>query len=64
MKKNFTDKQLDEIADQFEDIEHKMFGKEGFEDAEATIGKIEAAYGFADLSLFTAPPPPKPEAWQ
>jgi hemerythrin-like domain-containing protein len=59
-KKNFTDKQLDEIGDQFEDIEHKMFGKDGFEDAEKRISDIEAALGFADLSQFTPPPPPKP----
>jgi len=59
-KKNFTDKQLDEISDQFEDIEHKMFGKDGFEDAEKQIGKIEGELGFADLAQFTPPAPPKP----
>jgi hemerythrin-like domain-containing protein len=59
-KKNFTDKQLDEVGDQFEDIEHKMFGKDGFEDAEKKISDIETALGFADLSQFTPPPPPKP----
>jgi hemerythrin-like domain-containing protein len=58
-KKNFSDKQLDEISDQFEDIEHKMFGKDGFEDAEKTISDIEDRLGFADLSQFTSPPPPK-----
>jgi hemerythrin-like domain-containing protein len=59
-KKNFTNKQLDEISDQFEDIEHKMFGKDGFEDAEKQIGKIEGELGFADLAQFTPPSPPKP----
>jgi len=59
-KRNFTDKQLDEVGDQFEDIEHKMFGKDGFEDAEKKIRKIEAELGFADLAQFTPPPPPKP----
>ena len=59
-KKNFTNKQLDEISDQFEDIEHKMFGKDGFEDAEKQIGKIEGELGFADLAQFTLPTPPKP----
>ena len=57
-KKNFTDKQLDEIGDQFEDIEKKMFGHDGFEEAEEAISKIEKALGLADLSRFTAPPPP------
>jgi len=56
-KKNFSDKRLDEISDQFEDIEHKMFGKDGFEDAEKKISGIEAALGFADLAQFTAPAP-------
>ena len=60
-KKHFTDKQLDALSDQFEDIEHKMFGKDGFDDAVEKIGTIEAALGFAELSQFTAPvPPPLP----
>jgi len=59
-KKNFTDKQLDEIGDQFEVIEHKTFGKDGFEDAEKKISDIEAELGFADLAQFTPPAPPKP----
>ena len=33
-KKSFSDKQFDEISDQFEDIERKIFGNDGFEDAE------------------------------
>lgn len=60
-KKNFSNKQLDEISDQFEDIEHKLFGKDGFDDAEKKISSIEGALGFADLSQFTPPPPPTPE---
>jgi hemerythrin-like domain-containing protein len=43
-KKNFSNRQLDEISDQFEDIEHKMFGKDGFEDAERKIGKSRAPW--------------------
>jgi hemerythrin-like domain-containing protein len=58
-KSNFSNKQLDELSDQFEDIEHKMFGKDGFEDAENTISGIEANFGFTDISQFTPPPPPK-----
>lgn len=57
-KKNYSDKQLDEISDQFEDIEHKMFGKDGFEDAEKRISSIEGALGLSNLALFTSPPPP------
>ncbi len=57
-KKHFTDKQLDALSDQFEDIEHKMFGKDGFDDAVEKISAIETRLGFADLSQFTAPAPP------
>ena len=59
-KKNFSNQQLDEISDQFEDIEHKMFGKDGFEDAEKKISSIEEVLGLSDLAQFTSPPPPKP----
>jgi hemerythrin-like domain-containing protein len=58
-KTHFTNKQLDELSDQFEDIEHKMFGKDGFDDAVEKIAAIEQSLGLADLSQFTAPPPPK-----
>jgi hemerythrin-like domain-containing protein len=61
-KKNFSNKQLDEISDQFEDIERKMFGKDGFEDAEKEISSSEGALGFADLSQFTPSSPPAPKA--
>ncbi len=57
-KTHFTNKQLDELSDQFEDIEHKMFGKDGFDDAVEKISAIETTLGYADLSQFTAPPPP------
>ncbi len=59
-KTNYTNKQLDELGDQFEDIEKKTFGKDGFEDAEHTMTQIEATYGFTDIAQFTPPAPPKP----
>lgn len=59
-KTNYTNKQLDELGDQFEDIEHKTFGKDGFDDAERTISQVEETLGFADLAQFTPPAPPKP----
>jgi hemerythrin-like domain-containing protein len=49
--------QLDEMGEKFEEIEHQQFGKDGFEDAVAQIGRIEQALGLADLAQFTAPPP-------
>jgi len=61
-KMHFSDKQLDELSDQFEEIEHKMFGKDGFDDAVAKIAAIESALGYADISQFTPPPPPKVQA--
>ena len=58
-KKNFSNKQLDEISDQFEDIEHKTFGRDGFEEAEKKISRIEGDLGFSDLGQFTPPRPPE-----
>ena len=58
-KMHFSNKQLDELSDQFEDIEHKMFGKDGFDDAVSKIAAVETALGYADISQFTPPPPPK-----
>jgi hemerythrin-like domain-containing protein len=58
-KTAFTNKQLDEKGDEFEEIERKMFGGDGFEDAEKKISEIEKRLGLGDLSEFTAPPPPK-----
>jgi hemerythrin-like domain-containing protein len=51
--------QLDEMGEQFEEIEHRQFGKDGFEDAVAQIAHIEQALGFAAIARFTPPPPPK-----
>ena len=58
-KNTMSDEQLDQMGDKFEEIEHQQFGKDGYEDAVKQIGDIEGALGFADLSQFTAPAPPK-----
>ena len=58
-KETMTGKQLDEMNDKFEDIEHEQFGEDGFEDAVKQISAIESSLGLADISQFTAPPPPK-----
>jgi len=47
-----------EMGEKFEDIEHKQFGKEGFDDPVRKIGQIEQSLGVSDLAQFTAPPPP------
>ncbi len=58
-KQTLTAGQLDEMGDKFEDIEQKMFGKDGFEYAVRRIGEIETSLGFSDPAQFTAPPPPR-----
>jgi hemerythrin-like domain-containing protein len=58
-KEALSEHQLDQMGEEFEDIERRQFGKDGFEDAVAQIGQIEEALGFADLAQFNAPPPPR-----
>ena len=58
-KKALGPKRLDEMGDIFEDIEHKTFGKDGFDDALARVAEIEKTIGLDPASL-TAAPPPKP----
>ena len=58
-KQTMTAKQLDEMNDKFEDIEHEQFGEDGFEDAVKQISGIEGSLGLSDIAQFTAPPPPK-----
>ena len=58
-KDALSERQLHEMGDKFEDIEHRTFGKDGFDDAVKQIGEIEQALGLADIAQFTAPPPPK-----
>ena len=54
-----SDQQLAEMGERFEEIEHKQFGKDGFDSAVAQIAALEGSLGFSDLNKFTAPPPPK-----
>jgi hemerythrin-like domain-containing protein len=58
-KQTMTGKQLDEMNDKFEDIEHEQFGEDGFEDAVKQISAIESSVGLSDITQFTAPAPPK-----
>jgi len=57
-KKALSPTQLDEMGERFEDIEHKTFGKDGFDDAVQQVTALEHALGLAPGAL-TAPPPPK-----
>lgn len=58
-KKTLSAAQLHEMGEKFEEIEHREFGKDGFDEAVAQISAIEQALGIADISRFTPPPPPK-----
>jgi hemerythrin-like domain-containing protein len=58
-KQTMTQDQLDDMGDKFEDIEREQFGEDGYESAVRQIAEIEAGLGLADISQFTAPPPPK-----
>ena len=57
-KKALRPKQLDELAEQFEDIEHERFGEDGFDAALERIADAERAFGLDDLGKLTALAPP------
>lgn len=57
-KSTLSDNQLHELGEEFEEIEKRQFGGDGFDDAVKQIGDVEQALGFSDLNRFTAPPPP------
>jgi len=46
-----------ELGEQFEEIEHKQFGGDGFDIALAKMSWIEARLGLDNLARFTAPAP-------
>lgn len=47
-----------EMGEHFEEIEHKTFGHDGFDDGVKQMAGIEAEFRLADLSKLTAPLPP------
>ena len=57
-KDALSDKAYEEMSEQFETIEQRMFGHDGFEDAVLRIGAIEAQMGLDDISRFTMSLPP------
>ena len=54
-KKALGPKAYDELGDQFEDIERKEFGGDGFDMALDKVANIERALGLDNLAVFTAP---------
>jgi hemerythrin-like domain-containing protein len=57
-KDALSGKAYDEMSERFEDIEKRMFGHDGFEDAVKRIAAIETSLGIDDLARFTMPAPP------
>ena len=56
-KRTLTPSRYSKLSEQFESLEKRMFGHDGFQDAVERIGTIEQAFGLADLAALTAPPP-------
>lgn len=46
-------KELEDLGEKFEDKEHALFGKAGFEGIVAQIAHLEETFGLADLNQFT-----------
>jgi hemerythrin-like domain-containing protein len=57
-KKALGEKNYEAKGDEFEELKHKMFGRDGFEDALSKIAKIEAAFGLNNIATVTASAPP------
>jgi hemerythrin-like domain-containing protein len=53
-------RQMKEMSEKFEEIEHQLFGEDGFEDAVRKVATIEDALGYANIAQFTAPSLPSP----
>jgi len=49
-------KEFDELGEQFEDQEHKLFGEEGFEKIVTQVSEIERRLGIENLAQFTPKP--------
>jgi hemerythrin-like domain-containing protein len=52
---SLSEKAYDDLGEKFEDREHKLFGKEGFDGVIAQIETLEKAFGIYDLAKFTPP---------
>jgi hemerythrin-like domain-containing protein len=61
-KNELSAQRYDELSEQFEEIEHQVFGEDGFNDAVQRIARVEQMLGIADLANFTAPAPPAARA--
>ncbi|HLJ20989.1 MAG TPA: hemerythrin domain-containing protein [Stellaceae bacterium] len=57
-KKALSASRYKDMGEKFEEIEHKTFGADGFDEGVSTIARIETELGIADIAGFTAPAPP------
>lgn len=48
-----SQKEIDQLGDKFEDIEHQKFGKEGFEEIVQKVAEIEKKLAIYNLEQFT-----------
>lgn len=55
-KKTMSAKALDEVSEEFEDIEHKTFGGDGFDWGLDQVAAVERRLGLGDLARYTAQP--------
>lgn len=55
-KKLTGEQEYNELGEKFEEIEHEIFGENGFESALRRIEEIESSLGLTNLEMFTAPP--------
>lgn len=46
-------KELEDLGERFEEKEHALFGKEGFEGVVVQVGAIEEELGIGNLASFT-----------
>ena len=58
-KKLTGEQEYNELGEKFEEIEHELFGEDGFESALRRMEEIESSLGLTNLEMFTAPPLPK-----
>jgi hemerythrin-like domain-containing protein len=57
-KETLSRAELEEIGEQFEEIEQQQLGADGFEHALESIARVEKTLGLDSLAGFTAPAPP------
>jgi hemerythrin-like domain-containing protein len=53
LRKVVTAEEFEEMGEKFEDLEHKLFGENGFEKMVEKVSAIEKLVGIGDLSQFT-----------